>query len=202
MDLEVEWEECGDGAFRPDFPASSPFVTAVGGTVLQQEGTLGAERAWASGGGGFSNIFSRPSYQDAAVNAYLVRANLPDQQHWNASGRAYPDVSALAGSSLDGQGYCVSVDGKSFNGFTGTSASTPVWAAVIARLNGLRLAAGKPPLGFLNPALYNISDSFNDIVAGRNDANTGIGFNATTGFDAATGLGTINWGALSEKLMS
>ena len=102
----------------------------------------GAERAWASGGGGFSNTFSRPSYQDAAVNAYLVRANLPDQQHWNASGRAYPDVSALAGSSLDGQGYCVSVDGKSFNGFTGTSASTPVWAAVIARLNGLRLAAG------------------------------------------------------------
>jgi hypothetical protein len=68
------------------------------------------------------------------VSAYLSSASLPDQKYWNRTGRAYPDVSALAGGQ---NGYCVSVSGDDFNGFTGTSASTPVWSAVVALLNSI-----------------------------------------------------------------
>ena len=146
----------------------------------------------------FSNVFSRPKYQDAAVSAYLAStSDLPDQKLWNRTGRAYPDVSALAGGA---NAYCVSVDGKSFNGFTGTSASTPVWTAVVALLNQRRLERGASALGFLNPALYANAAAFNDIVEGRNDAGTNIGFNATKGFDACTGLGTINFARLAAAL--
>ena len=57
-----------------------------------------------------------------------------------------------------------------------------------------RAAVGHaPPLGFLNPLLYSNASGLNDIVTGRNDAGTGLGFNATKGFDCATGLGTINF---------
>ena len=196
------WGRTGGGTpgdeFRPDFPASSPFVTAVGGTTLAREGTIGAERSWQNSGGGFSNVFARPAYQDAAVEAFLASAsNLPDQRHWNRTGRAYPDVSALAGGD---NAYCVSVDGKSFNGFTGTSASTPVWAAVVALLNQRRLERGGSPLGFLNPALYANAGAFHDIVHGMNGAGTGIGFNATKGYDPCTGLGTIDFARLAAAL--
>eukprot|EP00937_MAST-01D_sp_MAST-1D-sp2_P003585 g3585.t1 len=187
-------------SFRPGFPASSPFVTAVGGTVLATAGQTGNEAAWANSGGGFSNTFARPAYQEQAVSAYLSSpaSSLPDPRLWNASGRAFPDVSALAGGV---NAYCVSVDGKSFNGFTGTSASTPVWAAIVARLNGARLAKGGTALGFLNPLLYSSNASaFNDVTVGQNSAGTSAGFSAAPGWDAATGLGTPRFEALTNVM--
>ena len=97
--------------------------------------------------------------------------------------------------------YCVSVDGKSFNGFTGTSASTPVWAAIVARLNGVRLAKGGAALGFLNPLLYSSNASaFNDVTVGQNSAGTSAGFSAAPGWDAATGLGTPRFEALANAV--
>jgi tripeptidyl-peptidase I len=185
------------GVFHPDFPASSPYVTAVGGTVLSTAGTIGNETAWSNSGGGFSNVFPQPSYQKGAVSDYIKRASnsLPQQKYWNSTGRAYPDVSALAGGQ---NAYCVSVDGKSFNAFTGTSASTPVWAAIIARLNTIRVAKGGKPLGFLNPLIYKNPQAFFDVTSGINSAGTGEGFAATTGWDPATGMGTPNFNALAK----
>merc|ERR1711957_20745 len=65
-----------DGKYHPDFPAASPFITAVGGTDLAVKSTLGAEKAWSLGGGGFSDPFARPDYQAAAVTAYLQASDI------------------------------------------------------------------------------------------------------------------------------
>ena len=167
---------------------------------MSKAGTLGEERSWENSGGGFSNVFARPAYQNEAVASYLSSqaGHLPDSTYFNRTGRAYPDVSALAGGD---NGYCISVAGEDFNTFTGTSASTPVWASVIALLNSIRFAKGEGPLGFLNPTLYAHPTALNDILLGANDAGTGIGFNATRGYDPTTGLGTINFTQLSAVLL-
>merc|ERR1712113_1194514 len=96
------WGRSGVGEqFNPDFPASSPYITSVGGTDFATKSVIGAEKAWASGGSGFSNHFAQPEYQKAAVDAYIATASkagvLPPTSYWNATGRAYPDVSALGG---------------------------------------------------------------------------------------------------------
>merc|ERR1712066_834287 len=73
--------------FHPDFPAGSPYITAVGGTDFA--GTdIGAETAWADSGGGFSDNFDIPSYQKDAVAAYKASpdADLPPQNLWNNTG--------------------------------------------------------------------------------------------------------------------
>lgn len=190
----------GNGAeYHPDFPAASPYITAVGGTDFATKGTIGAEKAWTQGGGGFSNTFPIPPYQATAVASYLSKAagSLPPQNKWNVTGRAYPDVSALGGQ---GNPYCIIVGG-SFTGVAGTSASCPVVAGTIAKLNEIRLAKGGSPLGFLNPWLYgNASAAFNDVSEGRNCGSPICkgteGFPAVVGWDAATGWGTPDF----EKL--
>merc|ERR1711935_1122319 len=197
-------EGCGGGIFggakrfKPDFPAASPYITAVGGTDFLSY-TVGEEQAWSAGGGGFSDTFDIPAYQADAVAAYKARsdANLPDQAYWNNSGRGYPDVAALGGQKTS---YCVQAG--SFEGVAGTSASCPVVAGIFARLNGLRLAAGKPALGFLNPFIYQNPQAFQDVKAGTNHANSKYGFTAVEGWDAATGFGTPNYEALAEVVMS
>merc|ERR1712151_14900 len=74
-------EGCGlfKKRFKPDFPAASPYITAVGGTDFLGD-AVGDEMAWQSGGGGFSDTFDIPAYQQAAVAAYKARpnANLPN----------------------------------------------------------------------------------------------------------------------------
>merc|ERR1712228_520069 len=86
--------------------------------------------------------------------------------------------------------------GGSFEGVAGTSASCPVVAGVFARLNGLRLAAGKPPMGFLNPFIYKNPSGFQDVTSGCNKDSRNYGFTAVKGWDAATGLGTPDYEAL------
>ena len=143
------------GEFHPDFPAASPFVTAVGGTDFVTKSTIGPEKAWTDGGGGFSNTFPIPSWQAAAVAAFKKNsgAKLPPANLWNNTGRGYPDVSALAGEVNP---YCIAA-GSMLMGIAGTSAACPVVSAIFARLNALRLAKGGKPLGFLNPPVHKIS---------------------------------------------
>ncbi|KAL2825695.1 peptidase S8/S53 domain-containing protein [Aspergillus pseudoustus] len=173
--------------FQPIFPASCPFVTAVGGT----HGTS-PERAIDFSGGGFSERFPRPKYQDASVGAYLTRLGDKWDGLYNQHGRGIPDVAAQAYNYLiidHGQAYKIG----------GTSASAPVFAAIVSRLNAARLKDGKPRLGFLNPWLYSLNQTgFADIVNGGSMGCFGdygvhvpyASWNATPGWDPATGLGT------------
>ena len=183
--------------FHPGFPAASPYVTAVGGTDFAAAGVIGDETAWSGSGGGFSNTFAIPDYQATDVATYQKNCpNCPPAKAWNATGRGFPDISALGGKlNL----YCIVMEG-SFGGADGTSAATPVTAAVFAKLNDHRLKAGKPSLGFLNPFLYQNPTAFNDVVTGCNNGGSKHGFTAATGWDPATGLGTPNFAALA-KLM-
>ena len=194
--------------FHAGFPASSPFVTAVGGTNFAAKNTVGDETAWGGSGGGFSDHFGVPSYQADAVSAFLALAaandTFPDPSKYNATGRGFPDVACLGGSSNP---YFIWNGGKKSSAY-GTSAGTPVFAVVVAKLNELRFAAGKPAMGFINPFLYanaGPGGGFNDVTTGRNcgpeacgnKASDG-GFPATVGWDAATGLGTPNFGNLAK----
>lgn len=194
-------EGCGIFSFHfhPDFPAGSPYITAVGGTNFEGS-TIGPEEAWSASGGGFSDTFPIPDYQKDAVAAYKASpdAQLPPQKYWNASGRGYPDVAALGGTKTP---YCVNSNGM-FSGVAGTSASCPVVAGVFALLNGLRLAAGKPPLGFLNPFIYSNPSGFQDVASGTNNNGRKYGFTAVKGWDAATGFGTPDYEALSKLVIA
>jgi len=191
-------EGCGyfRTTYHPDFPAGSPYVTAVGGTDFAVSGVIGDEKAWEDGGGGFSNTFDMPSYQASAVAAYLANkdADLPEAKYFNATGRAYPDIAALAGIQNP---YCVAVDGA-FTGIGGTSAACPVASAIFARLNGLRLAKGGKPMGFLNPFIYQNPTAFNDVKLGAVKGGNVKGFKAITGWDAATGNGTPDYSKLAK----
>lgn len=183
-----------DGKYHPDFPAASPYVTAVGGTDLAVKSVLGAEKAWSDGGGGFSDQFAMPAYQQDAVTAYLQKlqaaGEAPPASAFNSTGRGYPDVAALAGTQNP---YCVAAD-KSFVGVGGTSASCPTTAGLFARINAERSAQGKPAMGFLNPFIYQNGDAFNDVTQGSVTGASGVkGFAALEGWDAATGFGTPNF---------
>ncbi|KAJ6451496.1 tripeptidyl peptidase A [Mycena vitilis] len=172
--------------FIPAFPASCPYVTSVGGTESIPE------VAASFSGGGFSDYFPRPAYQDKAVTTYLRK--LPPGMYGNLfdrAGRGIPDVSAQARRfQILWQGARISIGG--------TSAATPTFAGVVALLNDARLAAGRPPLGFLNPLLYKRgSQALNDVVSGNNPGCGLPGFNATQGWDPVTGLGTPDF----KKLM-
>merc|ERR1712008_341787 len=185
--------------FKPDFPAASPYITAVGGTNFLGT-SIGEETTWTGSGGGFSDTFGIPSYQQSAVAAYKSSpdAKVPPQTYWNNTGRGYPDLSALGGTKTP---YCVATSGR-FTGVAGTSASCPVAAGVFAKLNGMRLAAGKPVLGFLNPFIYKNPSGFQDVTHGINKVSRKYGFTAVKGWDAATGFGTPDYEALAKLVMA
>lgn len=202
------WGRSGVGAtFNPDFPGGSPYVTAVGGTNFATKSVIGEESAWNCGGGGFSNEFAAPSWQTTQIANYFAEANaagvLPKSSLYNANGRGYPDVSALGGQT---NAYCVAIKGGStFAGVAGTSASCPVVAGIIAQLNNVRIAANKPPLGYLNPWIYQQAgpaNCFNDVNDGsQNNCNAGTtGFSALDGWDPATGWGTPNYSCLVNNM--
>lgn len=196
------WGRSGVGrVFHPDFPSASPYVTAVGGTDFSVKSVIGDETAWTCSGGGFSTIFSIPSWQADAVSGYLSKAEaaglLPASSYYNASGRAYPDVSALAGQRNP---YCITYHGGAFGNLAGTSASTPVFAAMVAQLNNIRLANGKSSMGFLNPFIYSNPQCFKDVNdQSQNNCYYGTtGFKTLDGWDPATGMGTPNYACLSK----
>ena len=111
-------------------------------------------------------------------------ADLPPARFWNNTGRGYPDVSALGGEHTP---YCVVTGGRA-EGVAGTSASCPVFAAVVAKLNAIRLKAKKPALGFLNPFIYQNPQAFNDVTQGMNGVSKEEAFKAVAGWDAVSSL--------------
>jgi subtilase family serine protease len=179
-------------------PASDPYVTSVGGTYLnasQPDGAYISESAWndefGSTGGGYSTIYHRPFYQDGYVHN---------------SGRGVPDV-AYSGDVNGGLLIAWSGGDPANVGdiwiFGGTSAGSPQWAAMTSLVVSVF-----GPQGNINPLLYLFVNHFNksafhDITSGNNsvveaDANgnpvTVNGYNATRGWDATTGLGSLDLG--------
>lgn len=133
-------------------------VTSVGATYQIPEVAIDFS------GGGFSNYFLRPLYQENAVVEYLARVGINDSGLYNGSGRGYPDIAAY------GVGFEVVDDGTILE-IDGTSCSAPTWASVVPLLNDQLLAVGKPELGFVNPFLYsNGPSALTDIVIENNDA--------------------------------
>jgi len=192
-------DQMQDGHAHVNFPASSPFVLSVGGTMLT--GTPPEEVVWwqppgyragggGSTGGGVSTVFPRPAWQTVQV-ASLNAGSI--------DGRVIPDIAALAGPPY----YDLIFQGQdSPNG--GTSAATPLWAALLARI-----AAGLPAanqLRFLTPLLYGTAQNgqpvgqagCTDITSGDNHNDPGNnndppgvpGYTAGQGYDAVSGWGT------------
>src|SRR5208283_3219135 len=179
-----------DGSAHVDFPASSPFCLACGGTAIQaSNGQITSEQVWnelanqeGATGGGVSTVFSLPAYQQ--------NANVPAQVNNGFVGRGVPDV---AGDADPTTGYQVLVDGQN-TVIGGTSAVAPLWAGLVALLNQ---QLGQP-VGFLNTVLYQIGESaFNDITQGSNGD-----YSAGPGWDACTGLGSPNGAALLQALQA
>ncbi|TFY61990.1 hypothetical protein EVJ58_g4155 [Rhodofomes roseus] len=190
-DGQVDWF---GHTFAPAFPVDCPYVTAVGATQVNPNSTIfepeSACEQIIQSGGGFSNVFPMPSYQAAAVEHYLANypPGYPDGTYNTSGSRAYPDISA------NGANYVVAVQGEYYLVY-GTSCSSPVSAAIFSAINDARLAIGKSPIGFINPAIYTpeFMAAFNDITTGSNPGCGTEGFYAQPGWDPVTGVGTPNF---------
>ncbi|KAI8816570.1 peptidase S8/S53 domain-containing protein [Fimicolochytrium jonesii] len=181
--------------FLPEFPSSCPYGTSVGATKnFAPEVVAYDERNGFSSGGGFSNYFNRPEYQKNAVSPYVKALKSKYKGLYNKHGRAYPDIAA------QGQSYLTVWNGTVVR-LDGTSAATPAAAAIFALVNDALLAAGKKPLGFLNPWLYKSGHkAFNDVTNGTSLGCNTDGFPAGKGWDAVTGWGTPNFPAIRKVL--
>jgi subtilase family serine protease len=197
------------------WPASDPLVTAVGGTYLCMDAATGThvdssapsgqcplhpgtrEVGWIAGGGGFSQVFAKPAFQDALPPGSNVGANTGNM-------RGVPDVAMEASSRT---GVLVYGNGSWFV-VGGTSVASPCFAGVVAIADQVNGA----PLGYLNNALYKIgadparyASDFFDINTGNNDqfnSPQDPNYAATTGWDPVTGLGTPNAANLVPDLIS
>uniref|UniRef100_UPI0037E8CB18 tripeptidyl-peptidase 1 n=1 Tax=Semicossyphus pulcher TaxID=241346 RepID=UPI0037E8CB18 len=194
----------GINSFRPSFPASSPYVTTVGGTSFKNPFKVTYEVTDYISGGGFSNVFKMPDYQAGAVEAYIktVGATLPPQSYYNTSGRAYPDMAALSDN------YWVVSNRIPIPWVSGTSASTPVVGGMLSLINDQRLQKGLPALGFLNPRLYQLKGrALFDVTEGchtscLDEQVQGKGFCAAPSWDPVTGWGTPNYPELLAALLN
>ena len=178
-----------DGKSHVDFPASSPWALAVGGTKLLAAGnSIASEVVWndtrtnqGATGGGVSQVFPLPEWQ---VGASVPRR--PD----GSMGRGVPDVAANASPST---GYMVLINGQA-TVIGGTSATAPLWAGLVALLDqGL----GRK-IGYLNPLLYQYAGpagALRGITSGNNG-----GFSAGSGWSAATGWGSPDGQKLLDTL--
>ncbi|AIO83835.1 protease pro-enzyme activation domain-containing protein [Burkholderia pseudomallei] len=180
-----------DGTNHVDFPASSPYVLACGGTRLDALPGQGirSEVVWndeAAGGGatggGVSAVFDVPQWQ-SGLSATLAQGG-------GASPLAKRGVPDVAGDASPAAGYEVFVAGTS-TVMGGTSAVAPLWAALVARIN----AAAGSPAGWINPKLYRNAGALHDISVGDNGA-----YAATPGWDACTGLGSPDGAKVAAAL--
>jgi subtilase family serine protease len=184
---------CGeDQGPAGSFPSTLPTVTAVGGTTVfeSEQGIYYKESAWGgpidqSGtGGGPSHFYSMPGYQKNVAQAL------------GHGFRQVPDVSANGDPAT---GFHIVFGGQDQQA-GGTSASTPLWAATIALINQDLKLKGLREVGFANPALYWMGENspklpakpFHDVTTGNN-----LAFQAATGWDFATGWGSMDGAALN-----
>lgn len=209
-----------------DMPASDPLVTAVGGTTLRvrpPNDTYAGETFWnqqgnkagppSGGGGGFSDLFARPSYQ-VGVPGIATQRGVPDVAfsasdldaaelvfYTEGEGCAKHYAIRQVGTPAAAKLHCVQLNAQG-----GTSEGAPAWAGIAA----LADQYAHRPLGLLNPAIYHIGESadyaraFHDITTGNNTAayngKTIVGYRATAGWDPVTGWGSPNVQALVPLL--
>jgi tripeptidyl-peptidase-1 len=218
---------CG---YFAQYPASCPYVLAVGGTNGPQfnEPEIACmsspSDAAITTGGGFSNRYPAPKWQQSFISDYFKKVdgtllqpftNLDRRamnggsvqpSYYNRSGRGYPDISLVA------HNYLVYVDGMQ-KGVDGTSAAAPVMGALITLTNYQRKLKGNSTMGWVNPFLYHHSASFiRDITFGMNNCTANYevsknkfahtcckqGFHATVGWDPVTGLGSLYYRSFLE----
>jgi hypothetical protein len=209
----------GDAFAHVEPPASDPWVLAVGGTTIgkSQPSASGSPAVWVeyvwndtffgnetgASGGGVSDYFPLPSYQNGAGVPNSVNLTIKPGSSFNATGRGVPDV---AGNASPNSGYLIWVGGQQAAA-NGTSASTPLWAALVGVINS-NLGYN---IGFINSILYELGPGvFNFVnplwpdpaypqLAGcpPNNSLHGIqGYPAKSGWDACTGLGSPNGNAI------
>ncbi|KAH9219932.1 protease S8 tripeptidyl peptidase I [Leptodontidium sp. 2 PMI_412] len=210
--------------FNPVWPATCPYITAVGATKIRPGKKVTDEEAVAqedensifgtfSSGGGFSNVYTVPDYQKKALKTYFSSHNPPYDSYsafgtsynpgdvaangglYNRLGRGIPDVSA------NGDNITMIYQGQKALA-AGSSASAPMFAAIINRINEERLAAGKSTVGFINPVLYANPGILNDITKGKNSGCGTDGYAAVRGWDPASGLGTPNFPKMLKLWMN
>jgi kumamolisin len=197
------------------FPASSPWVTSVGGTNLDltAQNQISSQVVWNdagaipgdAGGGGFSELFSRPSWQDGVVAG-----------RW----RAEPDVAMLADVSPGYAVYCTAerdCEGRGWVSFGGTSAATPLLAGGFAIVDEMLRRQGHIALGLANPLIYRLGrDSttaaqvFDDVTTGSNDVGPFIRSSqqplgccsAQPGYDEASGWGGLNLESFAQAALA
>lgn len=188
---------CG---YNPSFPASSPYVLAVGATQGPETGSaetacLADAGGGITTGGGFSNLYSTPSWQHEAIGTYFDQVfqsestkpfvsnsqASPGFQYpnpmFNRNGRGFPDISAM------GSRYIVVVNATYYI-VSGTSASTPVVAGMLSLINAERVRAGKPTVGYINPLLYAAASRASD--APSSDVPNGLSGAPTTDITSGT----------------
>jgi kumamolisin len=188
-----------DGLAHADFPASSPHAVGCGGTHLEGDAAvISTETVWNDGdgwatGGGVSDSFDPQTWQ---ANAHVPTSVNPPGTR---AGRGVPDV---CGNADGATGYQIYFNGSSAT-VGGTSAVAPLWAGLMALLNQ---STGTKP-GFINDLLYSTApNGFRDITDGTNaipalsegtvTQQATPGYQAGTGWDACTGLGSPNGQAL------
>ena len=171
-------------------PSADTNITIVGGTTLTTSGSGGSwtsETVWNRGngvgsGGGISTTDTIPSWQQgldmSANQGSTIMRNIPDVA------MVADNIFVIYGNGNAGI-------------FGGTSCSTPLWAAFTALINQQAAANAKPPVGFVNPAIYAIgsgasyTSTFHDITTGDNTSSASpTRFHAATGYDPCTGWGT------------
>ena len=184
---------------QTSYPGSEIWVTACGGTTVGDVSAAGFEEwVWndvgAGGpgatGGGVSARFDVPPYQSAVA--------LPKRNGSGAAGRGVPDI---AGNASENSGYLQVINGSPAQPVGGTSAVAPLYAGLVARING----NNGFPAGYLNTLLYSLpASAFRDIVGAPGPANNGFsrveGYPAGPGWDACTGLGSVKGQALQTAI--